>query len=84
MRICYRVMFGQTIEKRRIERRWWAWPLFGRHAYGWEMFTGMTGHTYVDEPACFYDRYGPAVGYTLGDLKPSDCTLLVPGTEEPA
>mgnify|MGYP000092976503 CR=1 FL=1 len=79
MRVHYRVDYQQTMVMRRRPRPWWEQLLFGPAPFEWVGHGGAAGHTYVDQEL---DPYGLGAPYYTPRTNSSDCTMIVPGTED--
>jgi hypothetical protein len=76
-------MFQQGVTLARRPRAWWLQALIGPAPYVWRMSAGTIGTTYI-EPDMFSEPYAYghlSYGYQK-NRNPSDCTMIVPGTED--
>jgi hypothetical protein len=80
VKVRYFVQEQQTMALRRKARSPILDLLFGPPPHEWVGRFGMAGHTYVEEG----DPYGLGTfGLNYGmQPGPSDCTMIVPGTED--
>lgn len=81
MKVRYFVQQQQMMALRRdLTMPWWMKLLGFRDQWKWVGSFGQAGHTYVEDGDP-YDYGALGLGYAM-QPSPSDCTLLVPGTED--